>query len=214
MLFEKGPWYWQNLTIPKQMHAVIPNATLMMMLRDPVTWLHSMLHPMKQPTGPGAVEAIVPSQHSELMAGDAEFRRLLEDDPRGFRMCDHLPVALREWLKYYPRQSIFVRLSEDFKSDPVSILRDLEAKLGLTRHDYNPSYFKRAWHASRQPPISIELRSLIRERCRGGVEAVESMLGIEIHSRWDAALDKIPKELPKIKRFNPKTRKLEWMAPG
>ena len=149
----------------------------------------------------------------DIKAADKEYLKLLETDPRGFRMCDFLPVALREWLKHYLRKSLFVKLTEEYKADPMSVLRELQDRLGLTRYEHDPKHFQRKWHSSRKPPISTELRRLVRERCRRGVEEVEELLGMEIHSKWDAALDKMASELPKVKRFNPKTRKLEWMLP-
>jgi len=223
--YEKAPWYWQNMTIPKEMFAVVPNVTLLMFLRDPVTWLFSQLYPLRHYHGRGTKDRgkMMGQEENEddmydkkdIAKADEHFKKILETDKRGFKMCDRLPIALTEWLKYYPRSSLIVQLTEVFKREPVKVMREIESAMGLTPYEWRHEElnFKSGslrYHVSKKPQISKELQTLVRNRCRRPVEEAEKLLGIDMHTTWDKALAKMNvQKVRKFKRFNPKTRKLE-----
>ena len=104
---EKTPSYWRGLGVAARAAALVPDARLLMVLRDPAEWIHSRWsqgraaagHRGGRRAGPGGGGA------NATAALAAQFSGQL-DDP-GFALyslCRDLPYGIAEWLGHYPRE--------------------------------------------------------------------------------------------------------------
>lgn len=186
--FEKTPTYWRNLAIPARMARVVPNATILMLLRDPVTWFHSRFYPISEPHIPGEKEVGDQEQRMQQISEDdlksADESFLFTVQSQGVPMCEGLAAGVKEFLKHYPRTSLHVELTEDFSHEPIKVLQRIETKIGLTPYAWDLTALKQRWHVSKRPNVSKNVRAAVREGCRASMKELEAVLGIELHKRW------------------------------
>lgn len=222
MTFEKGPWYWQNLSAPERMFRTIPNAKLLMLLRDPVTWLHSQFYSIKTTAPILALEGhakpfdpLARTYHAQEQIDVADEQFVRSFMTIGMQLCQRIPIAISNFLKYYPRTALIVQLTEVFKERPVEVLRKIESEVGLEPHDWDSERLKfkdgHQYHVSHRPPVSPRIRKMIRKGCQPYIQEVEKMLSMQIEGVWDQMYAQNVEDRPQIKRYNPRTRKLEWM---
>jgi len=215
MTYEKGPWYWQHLEIPERLGKTVPNAKISILLRDPVTWLHSMFYPLSELRNSHTFATYTEDQISEA---DTAFVKKLEE--WGFKMCHRLPASIRQILEQYPREALLVHLTEEFRVRPVGVLQKIAKALDLTpfKWDLIELNQQRGWqHVTIRPKVSDSQRKLIRDRCRTDFEEIQKILSIEsLYDKWDSisllSLRRNESLSPKRKTrkaFNPVTRKLE-----
>ena len=76
-------------------------------------------------------------------------------------LIDHSLYAcnLQRILRVVPREHVHIILYEQIDSDPVGVLRDVEAFLGLDPYDYNPAKLQRRINAS----ASLERPAWVKE---------------------------------------------------
>merc|ERR1711939_847201 len=88
----------------------------------------------------------------------------------GFKLCDGLPQGVKEFLQHYPREALHVELSENFLKNPVSVLRRIEAAVGLSPYAWNETKLtENRWHVQLRPEVTAILRKQIRERCHAPI---------------------------------------------
>ena len=184
--YEKTPTYWRDIEVPARMASIVPNATLVLFLRNPVTWLHSRFYP-NQRDAAGFVQEPDMNQKKDpavIAHEEQEFEALLERE--GWGMCNQLPKGMQEFLRHYPRDQVIVELTENYKADPVSLLRRVEKSIGLTPFTWNEEALKRRkYHVQQRDRVTNKHRKLIRDRCREPILELEQILGMEIQSVWD-----------------------------
>jgi len=185
--FEKTPVYWKELEVPARMASVVPNATIVMFLRNPVTWLHSRFYPDQQ-NAVGGSQSERKKAPEQIAAEESHFEMMLAQE--GWDLCKQLPIGIRELLLHYPRDQIIIELSERFKADPISLLRRVEKSLELTPKDWDEKALsKEKHHVQQRPKISSQYQKLIRDRCKQPILELEQILGMEIQSVWDGLSD-------------------------
>ena len=189
-LYEKTVTYWRNLAVPARMALVVPNATLLMFLRNPTSWLHSRFYPIHLDAPERTMKELlddVPEPNSDDIArADDLFRRRL--DTEGFKMCTDLPSRVKEILLHYPRSSLQVELAETFLKDPVSVLKRIENSIGLQPYTWNETQLtSNRWHVQVRPSLSSNLRTYIKQQCHSSIAEVEKLLNMDIQGIWDAA---------------------------
>jgi len=179
-LFEKTPTYWKDLAIAARMKATVPNAKLVMLLRNPVTWLHSRFYPIQQNW---AAEDAPPMQHGDLSEADKQFEEVLK--VQGYQMCKQVPSSIKEFLMHYSRESLIVETTEAYGKDPVPLLRRIEKGLSLSPYSYETEKrLAQRHHVSRRPKISEKHRKLIQEACDTDVKATEQLLNMGLRAAW------------------------------
>ena len=126
----------------------------------------------------------VEPEHHERDREEKEFEESL--DREGWSLCNQLPRGMQEFLLHYPRHQIIVELTENYKADPVSLLRRVEKSIGLTSYEWDETALKhKKYHVQRRAKLTPRHRKLIRDRCKGPVLELEQMLGMKIQSLWD-----------------------------
>lgn len=192
--FEKTPTYWHNVEVPRRMSAVAPNATLVWMLRNPVTWLYSRFYNLQmkyefyEASEHGSIEEPLkqfPPQAVE--EANLLFSKKLNGgmDKQRISLCDDLVTAAQIWTAHYPRESIIVERSEAFADNPVAVLRKIEAALGLTPYDWPTKALKaHRWLYSHRPELDTRLLQIIHRQCHAPISKLEKLFGIELLAPW------------------------------
>jgi hypothetical protein len=131
---------------PRRVNAVVPDTKLIAILRNPIDRAYShYLHEARLGFESLSFEQAI-EREPERIAGQME--RVLDDETYfSFALRHHAYVtkgvywkALEAWLRYFPRDQIHIIKSEDFYADPVNILRETAAVLGLP--DWEPARYR------------------------------------------------------------------------
>lgn len=187
LVFEATPNYLFHPDVPARAHAVVPDARLVVLLRNPVDRAYShyrhMVRHGKEPLG--FEEAI--DREAERIAGEAE---RMHDDPAyrshpwdrwSYVSRGRYAEQLERWLALYPRDRLLVIRSEDLYADPGVELGRLLGFLGLPAG--GPSEL-RNWSAVH--PSDQGMNPATRERLdaafAGPNRALDALLGVEM--RW------------------------------
>ena len=125
---ESTPFYLFHQEAPQRIHSLIPQAKLIVLLRDPVERaLSQYFHSVRLGLGN------LPLAHA-LAAAPA---RLLTGDPR--HVQEHSYVSrgryldqLDRYLRLFPQEQLLVLQSESFFADPTETWRTIERFVGLT----------------------------------------------------------------------------------
>lgn len=139
--------YMPYLRVPGWLRQVRPNLKLIFFLRDPVDRAFS--HYMHNRRGFPGLEPLSFSDairaERERIAPDIEALERDEwHDDLNYRVysCVHsgmYAVHLKNWLRSFPRERIFVAESERFFSDPQQVMGDITRFLELPDHAYDCS---------------------------------------------------------------------------
>lgn len=193
--FEKTPTYIfppfgsKDVDVmPSRIHLVVPNAKLLLILRNPVTWLHSLFYPLKDrlPDGSWSQPHSIP-QYSveELRQADVKYMRLLETE--GYQLCDILPEAVRGFLKRFSRDALLVEVSEHFAVNSEAVMRRVEGHLGLTAYDWSETELTHnRWNAMQRPPLAVGIQEQVWQRCWAPMTELQELLNLDLLSQWSA----------------------------
>jgi hypothetical protein len=159
----------------------IPNARLIVMLRDPIRRAHSHYHHMRfeghehAPTFEDAIDL-----EASRLAGEEE--RLLADP--GYVSPSHqhhsylargdYAAQLRRLLALFPRQQILVIDSQRFFADPVAGVGDVLRFLGLPTNSV-PALA--ALNGGTYPPMAPSTRSRLEDHFAASNAALPGLLG-------------------------------------
>lgn len=130
--------YWT----PQRMHKLLPNAKLIVILRDPVDRAHSQYHYfVRRGTEPAETFEEALELEAERLAGEEQQEI---DDPRfhswrvfrwGYQRTSRYAEHLERWLAVYPReQFLFLSFERDIAGDPEGTLARVQEFLGLPPH--------------------------------------------------------------------------------
>jgi hypothetical protein len=180
---EASPYYLFHPAVPQRVQELIPSARFLVLLRDPVTRAYSEYRLRVR----GGFENL-----SFAEAIDAEAERLSgwnarlgagEQPPSksphqmfSYAARGEYASQLERWFDYFPRDAFLIERSENFFSDPATVLHRAEAFLGLDPWD-PPEYT--AFNSASEPPPDDVTRDLLRERFEGLNADLERLLGIE-----------------------------------
>jgi hypothetical protein len=134
---EATPYYLFHPGVPAKAHKLLPDARLIVMLRDPVERAcshHNHELALGFETLPLA-DALAAEE--ERLAGEAE--RLAADATGTSYAHQHFSYVARgryaeqleRWLAHYPREQLMILVSEDFFADPVAATLRVQRFLGL-----------------------------------------------------------------------------------
>ena len=185
---ESSPYYMFHPAAPERVRSAMPDARLVVLLRDPVKRAYSNYWERR---GSGledldTFEAAIEAEERRL-AGQAE--RLLADpsyysvhhDNHSYLARGRYLEHLRPWLARFPREQLLVLLSEDMYADPAGALARTHEFLGLpvqppptvTHHNRLPV-----------PPMDPGLARTLSDYYRPHNQALAEALGRELP--WDA----------------------------
>ena len=134
---EASPYYLFHPLAAERLHAVAPEAKLIVLLRNPVdrAFSHYQLE-VRQGNEPLSFEEAIAAESSRL-AGEVE--RILDDDTYASFAHQHYSYLargryveqLRRWFSLFPRDQFLVLKSENFYRDPAAGYRQVTDFLGL-----------------------------------------------------------------------------------
>jgi hypothetical protein len=177
---EASPFYLFHPAAAERAFAMVPEARIILLLRDPVmrTYSHWRLQ-YKRGEEPLGFAAALDAEPARLQG---ERERLLSDprhlsyawEQQSFVTQSRYADALRPWLDRYGRERIFVAASEDYYGNPNRVLGDIYEFLGLPRTATAAEDMRNAAPgADLDPEIEERLRLTFAEPNRD----LEAMLG-------------------------------------
>lgn len=121
---EASPYYFCHPHCPARAHALVPDARLIVMLRNPIDRaLSHYHHQVRHGREPLPFDAAIDAE-ADRLAGELE--RMLEDEryySHPFWAYSYLTRGryaeqLERWLRFYPRERMLIIGSESFYADP------------------------------------------------------------------------------------------------
>ena len=154
---EKTPNYINSPIAHERMHQVIPDAKLILMLRNPVNRAYSQWNHFNQVEAPldrGWRITSFESALAEAWRGQHKIFKSLVDQGLYIQMIEHL-------LQYFPREQLFIGIAERFKSDPQNELNRVFDFLGVERKQIeHKKVHERQYETSMEPATRTLLESL------------------------------------------------------
>ena len=205
---EASPTYIRDVAAPRHAAALIPNARVVAILRDPVERAYSSYLGMKHSgiRSPGTFEAAL-----------AEEARRGDPGPlTGYVTYSRYHEQLQRWYAHFPREQVRVFLYDDLRDDPFGLLAglfgflgvdpsfrpDVSRQYGRTGRVANPvlrSLWERGapllptWLHRRvrprvtshvvRPPMREDTRARLRETFRPDVLELQALIGRDL-SHW------------------------------
>jgi hypothetical protein len=135
--FESSPYYLFHPAVPARAHALVPDARLIVLLRNPVRRAYSHYwHERDTQRENLTFEEAVAAEPQRL--ADAEEKLARGEIERSTAHQHHSYLArgryaeqLRRWLQCYPRERILVLRFEDLATHPMAVLGETLEYLGL-----------------------------------------------------------------------------------
>lgn len=177
---DSSPYYLLHPCAPARAHALLPQAKLVVLLRDPVRRAYSHYwHERDKRRERLSFEDAIAAEPDRL--GDAEQRLArgeIEQSPAhqhfSYLARGRYAVQLRRWLQLYPRASLLMLRFEDLAADPMAALNRTLAFLDLPplRHvRLEPR------NARRYPPMSAATAARLREHFAADNADLEALVG-------------------------------------
>lgn len=185
---EASPYYLFHPLAPERLHAVAPEAKLIVLLRNPVdrAFSHHQLE-LRQGNEPLSFEDAIAAESSRL---SEEVERIRDDDTYASFAHQHYSYLargryveqLRRWLSLFPRDQVLVLKSEDFYRDPATGYQQVTDFLGLAPH---PLANARIYNRSPRESIPPAVRQRLDEYFAPHNAALSDLVGVEM--TWDNA---------------------------
>ena len=177
---EASPYYLFHPLAAARAAAAVPQAKLLVALRDPVERTYS--HWREQTRNQVETLSFEDALAAEAdRVGDAE-QRLAEDpdfysfghEHQSYAAQSAYARSLRRWLEVFPREQLHVWASEDYYADSNATIAAVCEFLGLQGRELPP---KEPLNAAPRSPLDEEVRRQLVERFTPDVRAVEELLG-------------------------------------
>ena len=177
---EASPYYLYHPLAPLRAAAVIPDARILVVLRDPVERAYSHWKERRSNDGDplGFADAIAAEE--QRLVGE-EARILAEPGAvstahRHWSYLDQGRYApmLERWFAAYGRERVLVEVSEEMYSDPQATFDRVTAHLGLAGHRLADPV---AHNAEPSPGLDPGLRAELTARLSPAVRETEALLG-------------------------------------
>lgn len=180
-IIESSPYYLFHPAVPQRVRATLPNARLIVLLRDPVQRAYSQYQ-----------------QSRARGFEDLEFRAAIEqEDARLARECERLlaepgarpyahqrlayvrrslyGVQLKRWYEQFPFDQVLVVQSEDLFSDPSGTVQRVQNWLGL--ESFRPDSLQPV-NVREYADLDTEVAASLRARFRPDRDELEHITGI------------------------------------
>jgi hypothetical protein len=178
---EGSPYYLFHPLAPERAAAAVPEARLVVTLRDPIARTYSH---WKEQTRNG-VETLSFREALEAEAGrtageerrivaDPTYRSFAHENQSYAAQSDYAPM-LRRWLEHFPREQLLVVVSEDFYATPQTVLDEVSDFLGIPRAVTTTA--TDVWNAAPGATLDPELVDQLAERFAPTCDYVQSLLG-------------------------------------
>jgi hypothetical protein len=177
---ESSPYYLFHPCVPQRAHALVPDARLVVLLRDPVRRAYSHYwHERDMRREKLTFEEAVAAEPDRLGDDDArlargEIERSVEHQHYSYLARGRYAGQLRRWLQFYPRERMLVLRFEDFARDPLAGLTRALDFLGLPAIDH---VRLEARNTRKYPAMSPRTAERLREHFAPYNEDLARLLG-------------------------------------
>jgi hypothetical protein len=178
--FDASPYYLFHPLVAERMQELLPQAKLIVLLRDPVRRAYSQYwHERDKGREPLSFEDALKAEpervdeaHRRLASGAIEASR--EHQIHSYVARGRYAEQLERWLELYPREQLLVLRFEDLVKDPLAVLNQTLAYLRLP-----PMQEARleARNTRNYPPMNPETAARLRESFAPENRRLEALLG-------------------------------------
>jgi hypothetical protein len=177
---DSSPYYLFHPQVPQRAHALLPNARLIVLLRDPVRRAYSHYwherdkgrEPLSFEDAVAAEPERVEREHARLAAGEIE--RSAPHQYFSYLARGRYAEQLERWLRFYPRGQLLVLRFEDLAREPLPVLNRTLGWLGLP---VMASARLEPRNTRKYPPLAPETAVRLREYFAPQNAELESLLG-------------------------------------
>ncbi len=188
LAFEATPDYLFDPRAPERLAGMLPDAKLVVMLRDPVErayshYHHNVRHGLEDLSFRDAIAA-----EDERIAPDiAAMRNDADNRVRNFRNYSYVSRGqygeqIARWLDLFDRDRFLFIIAEDFFEDPESALHSLEAFVDI--ETWSPPEFVNYSYVgdsvAGNPDLPPDLRSELQDRFVSTASDIERLTGITV----------------------------------
>jgi hypothetical protein len=177
---DSSPYYLFHPAVPRRMHELLPDARLVVLLRDPARRAYSQYwHERDKGREDLSFEAAIDAEparlgRSEEMLASGELARSHEHQRHSYLARGRYAEQLERWYGIYPRDRVHVVRFEDFVKEPLAGLNGTLAFLGLPPA---ASVKLEARNTRRYPPMAEATLARLREYFEPHNRRLEALLG-------------------------------------
>lgn len=177
---DSSPYYLFHPAVPARLHALVPDARLVVLLRDPVRRAYSHYwHERDKGRESLAFEEAIAAEparieaaHERLASGALEVSA--EHQHFSYLARGRYAEQLERWLALYPRERLLALRFEDLVRDPLAVLNRTLGFLGLPPAG---SVRLEARNTRRYPPLAEATARRLREYFEPHNARLEALLG-------------------------------------
>jgi hypothetical protein len=177
---DSSPYYLFHPAVPERAHALIPNARLIVLLRDPVRRAYSQYwHQRDKGREALSFEDAIAAEPDRIgraaeQLARGEIERSAAHQNFSYLARGYYADQLQRWLALYPRGQVLVLRFEDLARDPLSVLNETLGYLGLPAV---ATAALEARHSRKYPPIDAGTASRLREHFAPHNARLQELLG-------------------------------------
>jgi hypothetical protein len=177
---EASPYYLFHPDAARRAHATVPDARVIVLLRDPAMRTYSHWKERRRSHAEELDFAAALAAEPGRLAGERE--RLLRDpgylsyawEQQSYVTQSRYAESLRPWLDRYGRERVLVLASEDYYADPVRVLGDVDEFLGLPRRAASTGAIRNAAPGTGLP---ADVRERLASEFAEDVAALSALVG-------------------------------------
>jgi hypothetical protein len=177
---EASPCYLADPRVPARAQDLLPDANVVVMLRDPVERAYSHykervragVEPLSFDEALDAEESRLAGEHERMLSEPYYYSRPY--DWFSYRARGMYLPQLLLWEQHFPASSMIVLRSEDFYADPQGQYDQVVELLGLPPHQLRDA---RRWNYKPSKGMSDSTRTMLREFYAPSVAALSAHLG-------------------------------------
>ena len=180
---DASPYYLFHPAVPARMHALLPDAKLIVLLRDPVRRAYSHYwHERDKGRESLSFEDAIAAEperlgQSEGQLANGEIASSREHQLHSYLARGRYAEQLERWFAIYPRERVLVLRFEDFVGAPLAGLNRALEFLGLSPM---AQLDLEARNTRKYPPMSDETAARLREYYAPHNRRLEALLGREM----------------------------------
>jgi hypothetical protein len=177
---DSSPYYLFHPAVPRRMHELLPDARLIVLLRDPARRAYSHYwHERDKGREDLSFEAAIDAEPERLgrageLLASGELERSREHQLHSYLARGRYAEQLERWFALYPRERIHILRFEDFAQDPLAGLNATLAFLGLPPA---ASVSLEARNTRRYPAMEEATMERLRAYFEPHTRRLEAMLG-------------------------------------
>jgi len=182
---DSSPYYLFHPQVPQRAHDLVPDAKLIVLLRDPVRRAYSHYwHERDKGREPLSFEDAIAAEperierdHERLARGEIE--RSEAHQYFSYLARGRYAEQLERWLRVYPREQLLVLRFEDLVQDPLPVLN---RSLGCLALSAMQGAKVEPRNTRKYPPIETATAECLRDYFAPHNAALEALLGVRM--RW------------------------------